>query len=634
MLLSATELEISFGQENILNKASLSIHQRDRIGMVGRNGSGKSTFLKIIAGLLTPDAGTVIRSRDLTVGYLSQEFTLDEALNVYENVLQGAQHILDLIGEFESLPAHSNRADALEHRIAALDGWSLDHRIKETLSHLNAPALTHPVATLSGGEKRRVAMAKALVAKPDLLLLDEPTNHLDPEAIEWLGEYLLGFTGAFLVVTHDRYFLDRITSTIVEVSDGRTFSYEGNYTDHLIAKAEREATEQRQEEVRQSFLRRELEWVRRGPKARTTKSKSRLDRYFEIAGQEGPSRHLNVDLVIPSPPPLGNRVADLENVGMVLGQRRLFSDLSLRFAPGSKLGIAGRNGLGKTTLLKIIIGEVTPTEGAVKIGDLTRFNYIDQNRLQLDPEKTVYDELGQGSDVVPFGEQTLSVRAYLKRFLFSEDQIGTQVRHLSGGERSRLLLARILKNGGNFLILDEPTNDLDLPTLRILEEALIAFEGSVLVVSHDRYFLNRVCNEMLVFEGNERVVHSIGNYDYYVEKLTARFAAAGVGSTGSTQSSESGTKPAKGLAAGANRPVRPRKLKFKEEQELAGMEAAIMAAEEEVARIEGIFGSPDFYKRHAEHEQLKADLELAKAKVASLYARWQELEAIQAMMTG
>ena len=623
-ILSATEIEINFGRHNILDKASLSIHQDDRIGMVGRNGSGKSTFLKILAGLTQPDAGEIVRTRDLTVGYLSQEFTLDETKNVYENVRDGAQHILNIIAEYESLPAHSKRADDLEHRIAALDGWNLDYRIKEALSHLNAPDPERTIVNLSGGEKRRIAMAKALVSKPDLLILDEPTNHLDPEAIEWVIEFLLAFKGAFLVVTHDRYFLDRITTTIFEVSNGKVYSYEGNYTEYLISKAERQSVEERQEQVRQGFLRRELDWVRRGPKARTTKSKSRLDRFFEVASQGPPPKEMDVDLVIPPPPPIGNRVVDLENVGMELGGRTLFKKLTLKFAAGTKVGVAGRNGLGKTTLLKIIIGALKPTEGTVKIGELTKFNYVDQNRMQLDPEKTVYEELGQGSEVVQFGDQKISVRSYLRRFLFTEDRITAQVRHLSGGERSRLLLARILKNGGNFIILDEPTNDLDLATLRVLEEALIAFEGSVLVVSHDRYFLDRVCNHMIVFEGEGQVSVMPGNYDYYMELRSRR------------EKEKSGT-PSEAVVVQKNKTqtsAAPRKLKYKEQQELAGMEASIATAEEEVARLEQMFASPDFYKLHAQHAQLQGDLDAAKAKVAALYARWEELEAINAAANG
>ncbi len=623
-IISASEIEIAFGQQNILNKASLSIREGDRIGMVGRNGCGKSTFLKILAGLMEPDAGQVVRSKDLTFGYLSQEFTLDESKNVFDNVLSGAQYVLGLIKQFESLPAHSTRADDLEHRIAHLEGWTLDSRVKETMSHLNTPAGDRNIASLSGGEKRRVAMAKALVSHPDLLILDEPTNHLDPESIEWVVEFLLAYTGAFLVVTHDRYFLDRITTSIVEVSNGLMYSYEGNYTEYLLSKAERQSSEEKQEQSRQNFLRRELDWVRRGPKARTTKSKSRLDRYFDVAGKGPPPQDMEVDLVIPPPPPLGNRVVDLEGVGMTLGERKLFEKLSIKFGPGSKVGIAGRNGLGKTTLLKIILGQLAPTEGTVKIGDLTRFNYVDQSRLQLDEGKTVFEELGQGSEVVQFGDQKISVRAYLRRFLFPEDRIMAQVRHLSGGERSRLLLARILKNGGNFLILDEPTNDLDLPTLRVLEEALIGFGGSVLVVSHDRYFLDRVCTSMVVFEGDGEIAHSVGNYEYYLEKKTKADAQLRV-----LPERNSGGPKSK-LASSNENAAAPRKLKFKEQQELAGMETAIHTAEKDLVRIEAIFASPDFYKQHEQHAQLQEELDSTKGKIAKLYARWEELEKLKA----
>lgn len=620
-ILTATDLEVRYNEQVVLDKASLSIGERDRIGLVGRNGAGKSTFLRILTEHQKPDAGTIARRREMVVGYLSQEFTLDPNLNVYENIRAGAKHVLDLIAEFEALPAESKRHVELEERIQALDGWGLDHRLKTAMSHLNTPDGAREIGSLSGGEKRRVAMCRAIISRPDLLVLDEPTNHLDPESIEWVARFLESFPGACLLVTHDRYFLDRICSTIVELANGKFYSYEGNYTEYLVAKAERQAAEELTEHKRQMFLRRELEWVRRGPKARTTKSKSRLDRYFEIAGQEAMPVESEVELIIPPPPPLGNRVVELTNVGMEIGGKPLFHNFSFNFENGMRIGIAGRNGLGKTTLLKVIIGDLQPTEGTVKTGQLTRFNYVDQGRLQLNEEKTVFEEVGDGTEFVIFGEGKLSLRAYLKRFLFTEDRINTQVKHLSGGERSRLLLARILKNGGNFLVLDEPTNDLDLPTLRVLEEALLAFPGCVVVVSHDRYFLNRVCTGIIAFEGGGEIAQSVGDYDYYLEKCARRDAAEMPASVAS--------EPSKSSPSSAKAQSRPRKLSFKEARELEGMEARITAVEENIARVEALFTAPDFHQKHAtKTNELMAEVAANKEELARLYARWEELEII------
>lgn len=620
-ILTATDLTVRFNEHVVLNQASLTICERDRIGMVGRNGSGKSTFLKILTGGQQPDSGTIARRRDLVVGYLPQEFALDPQKDVLGNIMAGAQHVLDSIKEFESLPAESKRHAELEARIQRLDGWGLDHRVKIAMSHLNVPAGDRAVDALSGGEKRRVAMCRAIISRPDLLVLDEPTNHLDPESIDWVGNFLENYPGACLVVTHDRSFLDRITSTIVELSNGTFYSYSGNYTDYLISKAERQAAEELVEHKRQMFLRRELEWVRRGPKARTTKSKSRLDRYFEIKADAPAEVESDVELIIPPPPPLGNRVVELNNVGMELGGKTLFSNFSFTFENGMRIGVAGRNGVGKTTLLKIIIGQLTPTEGTVKTGQLTRFNYIDQGRLQLNEEKTVFEEISDGTEFVIFGEGKLSLRSYLKRFLFTEERINTQVKYLSGGERSRLLLARILKNGGNFLILDEPTNDLDLPTLRVLEEALLSFPGCVLVVSHDRYFLNRVCTGILAFEGDERITQSVGDYDYYLEKV-ARKESDKVPETETVPA----TVPKKSATPST---TRPRKLSFKETRELEGMESRIMEAEEKIARIEALFLEPNFHQQYGQKtNEFLAEIATGKEELARLYARWEELDRI------
>jgi ABC transport system ATP-binding/permease protein len=619
-ILAATDLVVRYNERTILDAATMGIEEGDRIGLVGRNGCGKTTFLKILSGLQSPDSGDVTARRDLVVSYLSQDFTPDASLDVRGNVRRGARRTLDLIAEFESLPAESKRHEELERRIQALDGWTLDQRVETAMSHLDCPPGERRIETLSGGEQRRVALARAIVSQPELLILDEPTNHLDPESIEWVAGFLEGFAGAFLVVTHDRYFLDRVVNRIVELSDGKFFGHAGNYTDYLLDRAERQAGDASVEHKRQMFLKKELAWVRQGPRAQRSKQKNRFERYYETAAQEGTPVEEDMELVIPPPPPLGNRVVELTNLGMELGGRVLFRGFNFEFENGRRVGICGRNGLGKTTLIKLIVGQLTPSEGTLKAGQLTKFNYVDQTRLLLNEERTVLDEAADGTEWVQWGASKISLRSYLKRFLFADERITTQVKHLSGGERSRLLLARILKCGGNFLILDEPTNDLDLPTLRVLEEALLAFPGVVCVVSHDRYFLNRVCTDILAFEGDGAIHHSVGDYDYYLEKKPSLTEAP------QKKPTVTATRPASSVP----KPAKPGKLSFKDGRELESMEPQILALEEEIARIEGLFASPDFHRTHAtQTNELLGELAAAKQKLPRLYARWEELEALK-----
>ena len=614
---SATDLVVRFGNQAVLDRASLTILEGERVGLVGRNGSGKSTFLQIAAGVTTPDSGEYNPRRDLIVGYMPQMFELDESATVHGNILAGAQRVLDLIEEYEHVPAASARSGIVLDQIAHFDGWNLEHRIKSLITNLHAPEPDRIVASLSGGEKRRVALCRALLARPDFLILDEPTNHLDTGSIEWLEDFLARYSGTCLFVTHDRYFLDRIATRVVELSRGKFYSYEGNYTDYLLARAERQAVEEMQEGKRQKFLKRELEWVRKAPRARRTKSVDRVERYFEMAAQDAPEAELDVDLIIPPAPKLANRVIELRDVGMELGGRTLFENFSLNLTAGERLGIVGRNGLGKSTLLKIMLGQLQPTSGEVEIGARTQINYVDQNRLLLDDAKTVWEEVGEGSEYVRLGEESITLRGYLRRFLFTEERINTKINQLSGGERSRVLLAKILKRGGNVLILDEPTNDLDLGTLRLLEEALVAFGGSVIVVSHDRYFLNRVCTAILAFEEGGVLRYGVGNYDYYLERR-ASAPAAGPAVTGSAPNSQPKSSSQK-----------PRKLKWKEERELEGIEAVILAAEEEVTRIEAQFADPNFHAEHgADYPKFEAELRGARDRVARLYARWEELGKI------
>ncbi len=614
VILTALELEVHFGEQVVLDKASLSIHEGDRIGLVGRNGAGKSTFLKIISGLMPSDSGEVAKKKNLVTGFLSQEFTLDESKNVYDNIASGAVNELDLIKEYEQTPFDSPKKHILEETILRMDSWNLEKRINILVQSLNAPDIERDISSLSGGEKRRVALCRALISKPDLLILDEPTNHLDTNSIEWLEDFLADYKGTCIFVTHDRYFLDRIANRIVELSSGTFFSHEGNYTDYLINKTERQAIKEVEERKRQLFLKRELEWVRRGPRARRTKAKSRLDNFHELSNQTSNEVELDVDLIIPPSERLGKKVVEIKNVGIKLGNKTLFEGFTFNFEAGKKIGVVGQNGVGKTTLLKIILGEIAPTIGKIEAGETTGFNYVDQARLLLNDEDTVIKTIGEGNEVIKFGRYQLSVWTYLRRFLFADERINTKVGKLSGGEKSRLTLAKILCKGGNFLMLDEPTNDLDLPTLRILEEALISFEGCVMVVSHDRYFMNRVCTGILALEGNKEIYYSEGDYDYYIEKRKKRI-----------QQTEE-TKP-KEKKEDSRIKTKAKKLSYKDALELELIEEKIIDAEAEVERIEKIFTAPDFYLKYAEQtNELNSQLEEAKEKVKKLYERWEELE--------
>ncbi|MGE5437845.1 MAG: ABC-F family ATP-binding cassette domain-containing protein [Syntrophothermus sp.] len=614
---TAKELEVHFGEHIILDKASLTIHEGDRIGLVGRNGAGKSTFLKILSGEIIPDSGEVAKRKNLIVGSLSQEFTLDENKDVLQNILDGAANIVEMIKQFESLNFDNELRHKIEEKIMAVDGWNIEKKAGMLIQSLHAPSPEREINTLSGGEKRRTALCRALISEPDLLILDEPTNHLDTESIEWIEGFLANYKGTCIFVTHDRYFLDKIADRIVELSNGTFFSHSGNYTDYLINKAERTAIKEAEEKKRQNFLRRELEWVMRGPRARRTKSKSRLDAFYETAEKEKFEAEPDVDLIIPPSEKLGNKVLILKDVSVSMGGKKLFDKLNVEFRAGKKLGIVGKNGAGKTTLLNIILGDVQPDKGIIDIGEKTEFNYVDQSRLILNDEDSVIDAIGEGSETIKFGNYNMPVWTYLRRFLFTDDRINTLVGRLSGGEKSRLTLARILKNGGNFLILDEPTNDLDLPTLRILEEALIAFEGCVIVVSHDRYFLNRVCNSILAIEDYGKVFYDEGNYDYYHEKRKLREV-------------ENNPSEKKIKKEDTRVKVKERKLTFNERKELESIEENIMRAEAEVERIENIFISPDFYEKYARKtNELNEELAKAKEKVKQLYNRWEELERIK-----
>ena len=622
-LLSANEIRLSYGYQNLLDGVTLAVHAGEKVGLVGRNGCGKTSLLKILTGQQKADSGDLSLRRGIRVGYLPQEFELDPTLSVHENISAGAADIVDAISRYENGDGSEAELADLLHFIDHTDGWNLDARIKATVTALGAPPLEAPVAPLSGGEKRRVALCRALACQPDLLLLDEPTNHLDAESIRWLEDYLKSFPGAVIFVTHDRYFLDVIATRIIEIDQGKAYSHPGNYTAYLESKAIRQQIAGQTERRRQRFLRTELEWVRSGVKARGTKSRHRMDQFYAVEGLEAPPEEREMDLLIPPAPDLGNVVVELEgagvNVGTTAHPRWLFRHLDFSLRPGQCTGIVGRNGVGKTTLLKLCLGQIQPTEGTAETGKRVKVNYIDQTRMQLDGTGSLLDEISDGNEKVQFGNQTLGARAYLRRFLFNDQRINERVDLLSGGERARLMLAKVLKNGGNLIVLDEPTNDLDLQSLRMLEEAVADFDGSVLVVSHDRYFLDRICDQIIAFEDNGVTVQA-GNYSYYLEKRQAREAAQRAQAAAYAQLNSPKQKSSSG---------KPRKLTLAERKELESIEGTILSAEEEVSKLESQLNDPEFQAENFNDiPGLVKKLEAAKSKTAALYARWEELEAL------
>lgn len=627
-LLSANELTLSYGAQHLLEGVTIAVEPGEKVGLVGRNGCGKTSLLKILAGAQPPDSGEVSRRRGLRTGYLPQEFELDGTLTVRQNIEAGAADLVEWIRRYENGEGTDAEHEEFLHLIEAADGWNLESRIKSIATALDGPPLDALVGPLSGGEKRRVALCQALVGQPDLLLLDEPTNHLDAESIRWLETFLRNFPGAVIFVTHDRYFLDVIATRIAEIANGRSFSHPGNYTAFLEAKALRQQITEQGERRRQRFLQAELEYVRAGVRAQRSKSRNRLDNFYKVAGLEAPPEEREMDLILPPPPEIGNIGVELAGAGAKVTrdgvERWLFRDLNLSIKPGECTGIVGPNGAGKTTLIRLCLGERAPDAGTVTIGKKVVFNFIDQNRLELDNTKTVIEEVADsGGETVSFGDKKLSVRGYLRRFNFSDERVRERVDRLSGGERARLLLAKVLKRGGNMIILDEPTNDLDLQSLRILEEALVSFQGGVLVVSHDRYFLDRICDQVVAFEENGVFVQP-GNYSYYLEKRKTRTsqniapAAAVKAPANITSQAPSAPKPAKA-----------RKLNFKEQRELETIEATIHAKEQDVEKLEAQLNDPSFYiTRATEAPAMIADLEAKKAEVIRLYSRWEELESV------
>ncbi len=521
----------------ILDGISLSFLPGAKIGIIGHNGSGKTTLLKIMAGIDQEYQGTAQRAEGLRVGYLSQEPELDTSLDVLGNVELGVKPIRDLLTRFDEIsakfaePMSDDEMNALleeqgklQDRIDAVNAWELDRTLEIAMDSLRLPPSDTKVETLSGGEKRRVALCRLLLEKPDMLLLDEPTNHLDAESVAWLEGYLKDYAGTVIVVTHDRYFLDNVTGWILELDRGRYYPWEGNYSSWLDQKLARLDDEEKEESARQRTLRQELDWIRMSPKARQTKSKARIRRYNEMVDEErreGAGK--KIEIHIPPGPRLGNQVISAAKLSKGFGEKLLIDELDFQLPPNAIVGVIGGNGAGKTTLFRMITGDETPDDGALEIGDTVKFAHVDQTREALDPNKTVYEEIADGRDEIEVGGRKIKGRAYVASFGFKGSDQQKPVGKLSGGERNRLQLAKLLRSGANVLLLDEPTNDLDVDTLRALENALDRFAGCVVVISHDRWFLDRVATHILAFEGDSVVRFFEGNFQDYHQAMVEQF---------------------------------------------------------------------------------------------------------------
>ena len=521
-------LSKAFGKKDVLKNIWLSFYPGAKIGVIGGNGSGKSTLLRIMAGSETDYIGTARPAPGISIGYLPQEPMLDPTRDVRGNVEIAVAPIRAHLTRFDEINtrlAEGPDADLMDtlleeqakvqDAIETAEGWDLDRRVEIAMDAMRLPAGDAEVSTLSGGERRRVALCKILLERPDLLLLDEPTNHLDTESVAWLERHLQEYAGTVVLVTHDRYFLDNVAKWILELDRGQGIPWEGNYSSWLEQKQARLALEEKQESSRRKQLARELEWVRLSPRARVAKNRARLQRYEQLASQDSEKRDEAIVLQVPPGPHLGTLVVEAQDLSKAYGDNLLFEGMSFRLPPGGIVGVVGPNGAGKTTLFRMIVGQETPDSGVLKMGDSVVFSYVDQNRDALAPDNTVFQEISGGYDPIVLGKRKVPARAYVAQFNFKGPDQEKKVGLLSGGERNRVHLAKLLKSGGNLLLLDEPTNDLDVEMLRALEEALVEFGGCAVVISHDRWFLDRIATHILAFEGESRVVWCDGNYQTY-----------------------------------------------------------------------------------------------------------------------
>jgi ABC transport system ATP-binding/permease protein len=633
-VLDVRNLRKSFGTRTVLDGATFAVGDGEKVGVIGVNGSGKSTLLRVVAGLEGAADGELAVRRGSRVGYLEQEPEFEAGRTIRAAVAAGNPELQRVTEAYHSLAARLEQGehdDALVSRLGeasarmdALGGWEWDHRAEAILTRLGVSAFDAPVDGLSGGERKRVALARVLLDAPDLLLLDEPTNHLDADTTLWLEDHLIDYAGAVLLITHDRYFLDRVVTRMIEVESGRVSGYPGGYTEYLEQKsAQRERLDVEQAK-RAKLIEQELEWVKRSPPARTGKQQARIRRLGTLAKEQRaaePPPLDRADIRFGRPPRLGRSVLDLEHVDKSFGDRMLIRDFSTRLRAGERIGVIGPNGAGKTTLMRMILGEIPPDAGEIRLGENTKVAYFDQSRGDLDADATLYGAIAD-TDWVTLGEERIHVRSYLERFLFASSIHDQKVRSLSGGERSRLLLARLFLREANLLVLDEPTNDLDLVTLQVLESMLVEYPGCVLMVTHDRFFLDKIATRLLVFEG-EGVIHTHeGGYDLYRRLREQRESAR-------VQEERRVAPPPAARRGGAPRADAPLRLSYREQKELTSIEDRILEAERRRDALGERLSDPATYAETPESvAEVTAAFRDAESEVEALYARWAALEAV------